>query len=103
MPEGTVIDHPKAYMLVRMGSAEPADSECEVAAGVSPERRRELQRKYRMADRGIHPEDYEAFESGQMKGYNHDGSWIPGSNYVEPELDPVDVAKLELLEQMLGD
>ena len=29
---GTIIDHPKAYMLVRLGVAEPADDECRLRA-----------------------------------------------------------------------
>lgn len=33
LPAGTIIDDPKAALLVRMGSAEPADEEC--AAAVS--------------------------------------------------------------------
>lgn len=33
-PAGTVIDHPKCYLLVRQGVAVPADDECKIMAGV---------------------------------------------------------------------
>ncbi len=33
IPVGTVLEYPKAYRLVRSGHAEPADEECEKAAG----------------------------------------------------------------------
>src|SRR5690606_8983128 len=36
IPQGTVIDGPDAWKLVRMGRAEPADEECRVAAGMTP-------------------------------------------------------------------
>ena len=35
-PAGTVIDHPDAYKLVRMGMAVPHDEECRTKCGLSP-------------------------------------------------------------------
>ena len=51
--KGTIIDHPDAYKLVKLGVAEPADDECRIAAGMTPaktEAAREFQRK---AKRGL--------------------------------------------------
>ena len=33
--KGTVIDHPRAFRLVQLGQAEPADAECKLAANMS--------------------------------------------------------------------
>jgi hypothetical protein len=37
VPAGYVIEHPDAWRLVRQGTAKPADDDCRVRAGVSPE------------------------------------------------------------------
>lgn len=37
-PSGTVIEHPDAYKLVRLGVATAADEECERKAGMTPQR-----------------------------------------------------------------
>jgi hypothetical protein len=36
-PKGTVIDDPRAYLLVRQGVASPIDKECSDKAGMSSE------------------------------------------------------------------
>lgn len=36
-PKGTIIDHPDAWKLVKLGQAEPADEECEKRADMTPE------------------------------------------------------------------
>lgn len=75
---GTVIDHADAWRLVRRGAAEPADEECERRAGLSKEMLLRTQYAYQRVHVGIHPDDYPAYDAGQMIGYNPDGSWIPG-------------------------
>ena len=91
-PAGTEIDHAQAHMLVKMGVAEPADEECRDVCetwwkrqGLSLEdgmrRARHSQRK---VSAGIHPEDDERFERGEIAGYNPDGSYVPGPN-AKPE------------------
>jgi hypothetical protein len=82
-PAGTVIDHPQAFHLVRQGCAEPADEQCAAAAGVGPTKRRELQRHYERASRGVQPIDFEAYESGLMVGYQEDGHWKHGANWTD--------------------
>lgn len=84
MPPGTIIDHPDAWRLVRMGCAVPEDEECEAVANVPPEKRAAMQEHYRMVALGIHPEDYEAFQAGEMEGYV-DGKPIPGPYAEESE------------------
>lgn len=80
-PEGTLIDHPDAFRLVQMGVAEPADPECAEAAGMTPEGIAAAGHAYDRVTRGIHPDDYEAYDAGYMIGYEGDGSWKPGPNY----------------------
>jgi len=43
---GTVLSHPQAYMLVRMGVAEPADDECRKAAGLSASQEADVKAAY---------------------------------------------------------
>jgi hypothetical protein len=82
-PVGTVIEHPDAYRLVRHGCAEPADEECEQAADMTPEALAKAQAAYPKIAAGIIPEDREAWDLGYMRGYNADGSWIPGPQFEE--------------------
>ena len=82
-PVGTIIDHPDAYRLVRHGCAEPADEECEWAANMSSEALAKAQAAYPKIAAGIMPEDREAWDLGFMRGYNPDGTWVPGPNYDE--------------------
>lgn len=89
-PIGTIEDHPKAYMLVRMGVAEPADEECERAARRTAEQRKRAQLHQRMVSRGIMPDDYERFINGEIEGYTIDGADIPGPNFVDREDDDDD-------------
>lgn len=86
-PAGTVEDHPRAYMLVRMGTAEPADEECEQRANMSAEQMAMAQRNARAVAKGIQPEDYGRFFSGELAGYNPDGSEIPGPNHIPEAYD----------------
>lgn len=85
LPAGHVIDNSDAYLLVRMGFAEPADEECEKAHGKTPEELVGIRHAARRTARGIHPEDFEAYDAGIITGYKPDGSYQPGENWVEPE------------------
>ena len=77
-PRGTVIDDPEAFWLVLNGCAEPADEECAARAGMTPEQIHAAHLAYQKINAGIAPEDREAWDRGWMRGYNPDGSWIPG-------------------------
>lgn len=44
-PAGTVVDHPDAWLLVRLGTCRPVDAECQEKAGLTEE-----QWKWRVAD-----------------------------------------------------
>lgn len=81
--EGAVLESPDAYRLVQMGCAEPADDECVKAAGVDPDMVESRKQAYERVSRGIHPDDYAAFDAGYMSGYDGGGQWIPGPNYAE--------------------
>ena len=85
LPVGHVVDHPRAHVLVRMGHAEPADEECQQAHGLTPAQMSAAQRSADRVAKGIHPDDYGAYDAGLISGYNPDGTPIPGPKYVEPE------------------
>ena len=91
-PEGTVEDHPRAYMLVRMGTAEPDDEECAQAARMTREQMERAQRHADALAKGIQPEDYGRYFAGELAGYNPDGSDIPGPNWIgEPYDGPLEL------------
>ena len=83
-PAGTVIKDPKAYMLVRMGIAIPADDECRERAGMTEEKMKAAIHAQRRTAAGIHPDDFAAYDCGEMVGYNGDGSYKPGPNAPKP-------------------
>jgi len=88
MPVGTVLDHPKAFWQVRLGTAEAVDKECELAANRSPQQLAAARAAYPKVAAGIAPEDYQAFDEGRMVGYNPDGSFKPGPNaYLDEEAE----------------
>ena len=71
LPAGTVIDHPDAHQLVKLGVADPADDEClEACKGVDIELAKKNAERLR---RGIHPEDFDIYEAGIMDGYDNNG------------------------------
>lgn len=82
-PPGTIIDHPDAYRLVRHGCADPADEECRLKANMTRQQLLKAQATYPKVAAGLHPDDYDAWDRGYMRGYNPDGSWKPGPNYDE--------------------
>ena len=79
-PVGTIIDHPAAYRLVRLGVAVPYDEECERAAGMNDGQVKAAQYAAKRTALGIRPDDFEAYDSGEIAGYYGDGSNIPGPN-----------------------
>ena len=85
LPVGLEIEHVQAPLLVQMGCAEPADEECRAKANMSAAQMAAARYAYERVDRGIDPEDYDAYDKGYMVGYNPDGSWKPGPNYGEHE------------------
>jgi hypothetical protein len=86
-PEGSIIEDPRAYRLVQMGVAEPADSECVFAAGMSTERMALAQQQQELVANGIHPDDYQRYLDGEITGYDENGKDIPGPNYKEETED----------------
>ena len=86
-PECSIIDDPRAYRLVQMGVAEPADPECTVAAGMTTQQMQMAQRQQELVARGIHPDDYQRYFDGEILGYDADGNDIPGPNYKEGQED----------------
>lgn len=84
MPAGTVIDHPDAHRLVAHGCAEPADDECFAKSPYTHEQCLARANDYLKLTHCA-PEDREAWDRGYMRGYNPDGSWIPGPNADELE------------------
>lgn len=95
LPAGTEIEHTDAWILVRMSVAEPTDEECRLKADMTPEKTEAARRGYERVSRGIAPEDYEAFDRGEMIGYFADGSPIPGPNAIQEETEPESPQSLE--------
>lgn len=84
-PAGTIIVHPDAYKLVRLGVAKPADKECADKAGMTLEG---IEAQGKLYDKiGIASEDWDAFDQGLMVGYKPDGkkndTWLPGPKFTE--------------------
>ena len=84
-PVGTVIEHPDAYKLVQLGVAVPEDEECIRRANMTELQMAQAQQGQRRVSLGIHPEDYEAFDAGEIAGYYPDGTAIPGPNAEQSE------------------
>lgn len=94
-PAGTEIDvrtsprfnREQIIILVQIGCAEPADEECRKAVNRTDAQLVAAQRSYNRVRKGIHPDDFAAFDSGVMDGYDSSGKPIPGPSYVEPDED----------------
>lgn len=85
---GHVIDHPQSFMLVRMGVAKAADDECEKAAQMTATAHQKAVAAYERLEKGIAPEDFDAFDSGEMSGYDPEtGEPILGPNAVDEDDD----------------
>ena len=78
--KGAEHEHPDVWKLVFNGCAEPADEECEQrCAGWRDGLADRLHARDRLA-KGIHPDDFDKYDRGEIDGYNPDGSYIPGPN-----------------------
>ena len=82
-PPGAIVDDPQAFWLVRMGQAEAADEECAKAAGLTSEQFAIAVKAAKRLAAGIAPEDFAKFDSGEIVGYNADGSYKRGPNWIE--------------------
>ena len=80
IPIGTIREHSDAWKWVRMGVAVPADEECGVKANMTEHQQKVVQHAQRRVSKGIAPEDYAAFDAGEMIGYFPDGTARPGPN-----------------------
>lgn len=69
LPVGHVIDDPQAFRLVQIGVALPADEECRLRVNMTEGQLAQAQAAYAMGERGIHPEDRDAYAAGWMTGY----------------------------------
>jgi hypothetical protein len=87
LPAGTIDDGPDSWRLVMAGVAEPADEECRAKCNLSREQMDTLQHAYDRLSLGIHPDDWAAFDAGEMIGYDERGRHIPGPNYCGGEAD----------------
>lgn len=86
-PAGTIIEDPQAWLLVKNLDAEPADAECEEASRRSPdELAAALIGKARL-EAAIQPEDFAAFDAGEMIGYDSAGRAVPGPNAKPQAID----------------
>lgn len=86
-----IISLPDCWRAVEMGWAVPADDECDKASGRrTPLQHAASQQAYERLTRGIHPDDFEKFDSGQILGYKPNGDYIPGPNWVEPSEEDED-------------
>ena len=88
-PAGTIITHPKAYVLVRMGVAVPADDHCEKRAGLTPEQMTDAQSRHRRVASG-----------GILEGVGHG---VPAqeadddADWYDPD-EPAEPARLDYLD-----
>ena len=80
--KGAVVTDPKAFRLVQMGVAEPADAECEHEANMTPSLMDAAAHAFERLKHGIRAEDFAKYDRGELLGYNADGSDIPGPNAV---------------------
>lgn len=79
-PPGTLYDDPECYRLVLNGVATAADDECRAKDTRNPEQMAAAQKALKRLQLGIHPDDFKAFEAGEMVGYDAKGNSIPGPN-----------------------
>lgn len=82
---GSVHEFPEAWVWVLHGFAIPEDEECREACGLTSEDLAAKQHAFRRLAAGIHPEDFDKYDSGMIAGYIHkpDGTteYKPGPNW----------------------
>ncbi len=81
LPAGFIDACPESWKLVVHGVAIPEDEECRLKVNMTPEQMAERQRTYNRLAAGIHPDDWEAFDRGEMIGYDEQGHKVPGPNF----------------------
>lgn len=85
VPPGTAIAGRNVHLLCLQGIAVPLDAECRALVKMTDAEIETAAKAYEKIDRGIHPEDYDAFERRLMAGYKPDGtegdSWIHGPDW----------------------
>jgi hypothetical protein len=81
LPAGSIDAGPDCWKLVTHGVAIPDDDECAKKVNMSAEELASVQHSYNRLAAGIHPEDWAAFDAGEMVGYDKDGRKIPGPNF----------------------
>lgn len=71
-----------AVRSVSMGVSEPADEECLqlIKSKFTEAQLWNARIKQRFVAKGIHPDDYDKFDRGEIDGYAKDGSYILGPN-----------------------
>lgn len=84
-PAGTIFDLPDSYKLVQHGAAESLDDEARAAAGMTEQELRRVQYSQLRTSRGIVPEDFEAYDAGEIIGYYPNGDPKPGPNATHSE------------------
>jgi hypothetical protein len=88
--QGAILERPDSFMLVRLGVAEAADEECEMAASMTSAQLAQAQHAARRLAAGIHPEDFALYDAGIILGYNGDGTYKPGPNFDQMPQDEDD-------------
>ena len=79
------VDTVGGTILVDNGDAEPADEESETLCDGWRERRPEVLVARDMLAAGIEMGDRELFRTGQILGYDADGNYIHGPNWVDED------------------
>ena len=79
--KGTTREFPDAYIHVQHGLALPADDECIKKVGLTKDELDALQKYYLRVSKGIHPDDFAAFDAGAITGYDAAGNYVPGPNW----------------------
>lgn len=72
-PAGTIITDPQCWRIVLMGQARPHDEECEQATKRTPEQIERAEYAAARLAKGIHPDDFERYDRGELIGYTADG------------------------------
>lgn len=72
-PPGTIIEGPDCWLIVLMGRARPADEECEAKTKRPQEQIDKAEYAAIRLAKGIHPDDFERYDRGELVGYAADG------------------------------
>lgn len=78
---GSILEYPDAFQLVRAGVAIPADEACAERAGMTVLQMAQQQQHYSRLMAGIAPEDVKLFDTGIITGYDGVGDFKHGPNW----------------------